>query len=494
MKFGILLATIVCELLLIGGVAWWLTRKKGRHDRAGEAEFALGGRQLPLAVVATTLALTVLGTPHIMGIFELSWHIGATAVWFGLAHVVLLAVVCLTTGIWARRLRLTTFAESLEAMYGPGVRIAVSCVMAGSIFGILTLETQGLGIVIAALTGMSVGDAAIIAGVLGILYVVFAGMKEVGWVNLFNAGIMYAGVVIATMYIAAGLPGGDFSSVELFHSADGSPRMTSIFGAPDVMMDFGLALVFAMVLSMPINQVLLQTAMSAKDERTIVRALWIAAPLNGMFVVFTVVLGLTAKSLTQFSALGPKAAAPTMLVELLPPWVAVLLLVSFTGAILSSFAMTALSPSTIFANDIYKRLYRPDATEPEVRRVTQLTIVVLAVLAIASAAYLPPILAAVGWANGWLIPMFWIFIAGLFFRHSTRSAVVTLTVAWAVNSLWSMTDLPTWVGLPGFSNTYVLVVVTALTGIVTGKLWGDRPPYFKSPEYMRRVSGQSTGG
>lgn len=494
MKLGILLATIVCELLLIGGVAWWLTRKKGRHNRAGEAEFALGGRQLPLLVVATTLALTVLGTPHIMGIFELSWHIGATAVWFGLAHVVLLAVVCLTTGIWARRLRLTTFAESLEAMYGPGVRIAVSCVMAGSIFGILTLETQGLGIVIAALTGMSVGDAAIIAGVLGILYVVFAGMKEVGWVNLFNAGIMYAGVVIATMYIATGLPGGDFSSVQLFHSPDGSPRMTSIFGAPDVMMDFGLALVFAMVLSMPINQVLLQTAMSAQDERTIVRALWVAAPLNGMFVVFTVVLGLTAKSLPKFSALGPKAAAPTMLVELLPPWVAVLLLVSFTGAILSSFAMTALSPSTIFANDIYKRLYRPDASEPEVRRVTQLTIVLLAVLAIASAAYLPPILAAVGWANGWLIPMFWIFIAGLFFRHSTRSAVVTLSVAWAVNSLWSMTDLPTWVGLPGLSNTYVLVVVTALTGIVTGKLWGDRPPYFKSPEYMRRVSGHGTGG
>ena len=41
----------------------------------------------------------------------------------------------------------------------------------------------------------------------------------------------------------------------------------------------------------------MQPAMSAKDERTIRNALWIAAPLNGMFGAFAVVIGLTAKSL-----------------------------------------------------------------------------------------------------------------------------------------------------------------------------------------------------
>ena len=61
----------------------------------------------------------------------MSWHVGVTAVWFGLAHVILLSIVCLSTGIWARRLRLTTVSELLETLYSRNVRIAASCVMAG---------------------------------------------------------------------------------------------------------------------------------------------------------------------------------------------------------------------------------------------------------------------------------------------------------------------------------------------------------------------------
>lgn len=73
---------------------------------------------------------------------------------------------------------------------------------------------------------------------------------------------------------------------------------------------------------------LLQVAMAAKDEGTIKKALWIAAPLNGMFGIFAVVIGLTAKSLPEFSALGPKVASTTTLVSYLPPWLAALLLAS----------------------------------------------------------------------------------------------------------------------------------------------------------------------
>ena len=72
--------------------------------------------------------------------------------------------------------------------------------------------------------------------------------------------------------------------------------------------------------------------------------LWIAAPLNGMFGVFAVVIGLTAKTIPEFAELGPKVAATTMLVNYLPPWLAALLLASFLAAILSTFAMTSLAP------------------------------------------------------------------------------------------------------------------------------------------------------
>ena len=99
MNVTLLISVLAYELLLIGGIAFWLTRKS-RKAASQDGEFELAGRSLPLAVVAPTMALTVLGTAHILGIFELSWVMGGTALWFGLANASAIAVVCLTTGRW----------------------------------------------------------------------------------------------------------------------------------------------------------------------------------------------------------------------------------------------------------------------------------------------------------------------------------------------------------------------------------------------------------
>lgn len=346
MRLELLVAVVLLQLIPIVGVGLWVARKqRGSVDASA---FALAGRGLPMPVVAATLALTVLATPHIVGIFEMSWHVGATAVWFGFAHVILLSIMCLSTGIWARRLRLTTVSELLETLYSRNVRIAASCVMAGSIFGVLTLETQGLGIILSSMTGWNLRLCALVGGSLGVLYVILAGMKEVGWINLLNASLMYIALVLATFYLAQSLPGGTFDSVESYYVEQGAAEMLTLLGSADAIVNFTLALLLGLVFSMPINQVLLQTAMAAKSENAVRNAIWIAAPLNGMFCVFTVVMGLTAKALPEFNAAGPKLAAPTMLVQVLPTWLTVFLLASFSAVVLSSFAMVSLGPAWLY--------------------------------------------------------------------------------------------------------------------------------------------------
>lgn len=213
MNITVIICVLMYELMLIAGIGYWIARKSKKQPHAHNAEFTHGGRQLGVTVIAATLALTVLGTPHIMGIFELSWSMGATSLWFSIAHVILLVIVCLSTGLWMRRTGVTSVPELLEALYSPVVRIIVSCVMAGSIFGVLTLETQGLAILLSAMTGWNVQYSAVAGGVLGILYVVLAGIKEVGWINVANAVLMYISVILATVFIAFQLPNGDFSSV-----------------------------------------------------------------------------------------------------------------------------------------------------------------------------------------------------------------------------------------------------------------------------------------
>ncbi len=117
MNVGILVAVLIYEVAIILGVGIWLAKREASRVH-GEGDFALAGRHLPVPVIAITLALTVLGTAHILGIFELAWFLGAAAVWFSLAHVILLVMVCLSTGLWVRRLGLTTVPEILDLLYG----------------------------------------------------------------------------------------------------------------------------------------------------------------------------------------------------------------------------------------------------------------------------------------------------------------------------------------------------------------------------------------
>lgn len=485
MKTGILIAVLAYELIVIGGVGVWLARReRGRVQEDGS--FALANRSLPVSVVAITLALTVLGTAHILGVFEMAWFLGASAVWFSLAHVILLVVVCLSTGLWVRRLGVFTVPELLESFFGGATRLAVSCVMAGVLFGILTVEAQGVGIIFASMTDWSIKQGAVAGVVLGILYVALGGMKEIGWINLINAGVMYIGLILATLFLALKLPGGNFDSVSDFYLTAGEQHMLSIYATPQIMWTFALGTTIAVVFSQSVNQMLLQVAMAAKDEGTIKKALWIAAPLNGLFGVFAVVIGLTAKSIPEFSALGPKVASTTMLVSYLPPWLAALLLASFLAAILSTFAIISLSIATIFSMDIYRNLYHPQASEADVTRVTRITIIILGLIVMFVAAYLPPILAAMNWLFSWLVPVFWIVVFGFLWKRNGAAALTTLICGWLANSVWSFTSLPSLLKVPDLPNAYITLAVTLIVGVTLNIIMKGQPGYLHSEEYQAR--------
>jgi SSS family solute:Na+ symporter len=293
--------------------------------------------------------------------------------------------------------------------------------------------------------------------------------------------------VLATVFVGFRLPGAGFDSVADYYLQAGEPHMLSIFGNAQIMTTFVFGTIVAVVFSQGINQMLLQPAMAAESENTIRRSLWIAAPLNGMFGVFAVSLGLAAKSLPAFHALGPKVAATSMLVAMLPGWLAALLLASFLAAILSTFAMVALAIATIFANDIVKSLYRPNASERELTRIIRVVIIVVGVVAIAAAAFLPPILAAMNWLFAWLVPVFWIVIAGLLWKRSQPVAVVTLLAAWAANSLWSFSSLPEMLGMKDLPNAYVTLAVTLAVLAVGNAFASGEPGYLRTLATGRQV-------
>ena len=487
----ILVAVMIYELATILGIGWYLNRKSQKSiDACGQeacGEFILGGRSLPWYVIAVTMALTVLGAPHIFGLLEMSYNLGAVAAWFGLAHVVLLVVATLCTANWVRRANVSTMPEMLNKIFGSSTRLLVSCVMPGMIWAILTLECQGVGIVFATITGLSITQGAIVGGVLGAMYVLLAGMKEIGWVNLVNCGVMYVGLILAFIHLTIGLPGG-WGAVEAHYLSENQAQMLSIFGTKELFILFAIPNIIATTTCQSVSQQLIQPAISVDDPKGFRKALWLAAPLNGLFGIFIICIGLAAKANPEFSVMGPKMAGTTMLFASLPPWLVAWLFAAFLGAILSSLAAAVLAPATIFTVDIYKNLYKDgQLDERGEARVTRIAIVVLFIMAIATARNLPPIVSAMSWLFAWMTPVFVLLILGLFWKRSAAAANVTLLSAWLANCLWTFTSLPKVLGMSGVHNVYITLTVSLLVSVISLSAAKSKPGLYRQQIQVEEV-------
>jgi len=485
---SIFIVVLIYEIVSIGGASLYIHHKnkqKAQHTIGGDS-FVTADRSLGTVLLGVSIALGVLGAVHIFGIMEVSWGLGAISIWFSISHVILLCVICLATGRWVRRLKVGTVPELIRSIFGNRIALVTTCVLAGQTFAILTMEVQALGIVFHTLTrgAVSIQVGAILGCIIGVAYVAFAGMKEIALVNLINTIVMYVGIILATIFLSGVLPGGWYAVESHFASHDMS-YMTNIFGNGSIFMAFGLTTVIAVVFAQSISQMGLQTAMAAKNEKTIKRALWIAAPINGIFGIFTMAMGLAARSLVERGELqvpmevAPKVAGVEMLMKYMPDWLVGWLLAAFLGAIVSTFALTTMGLGALFARNVYT-LKNPNMTGKQETRIIRIIIVLAGILACAVSSFMPAIINGANWVFAWLAPIFWAVIFGLFWKRSSTAAGVMLGTAWIAIMIWTYTPLPFALGLQGIPVPYLSLGISLIVGIIVTAILPGQTALFKS--------------
>jgi len=490
----VLVLVVLYNVLVIGGIGLYLSQ---REKASGQVtDMATGGRNANLAMFSVTMAITYLGSAHVYGLMEMSFVMGAVALWFSFAHTILMCAICLGTGQWVRRLGCATIPELIGRIYGKQMRTITACISAMVVFGLVTLETQTLGIGISAISGWALGWAAVVGAILGTAYVTMGGIKQTMWVNLVNAIVMYASIIIAGIYLAFVLPEG-WEGVRQHYVTNGQDYKLSIFGTPDLLVGFSLAAVFSVVFAQSVNQQGMAAAMSAKDESVIRRSLWIAAPVNGLFGVFPVLCGLAAATIPEFAELGPKLAGATLVVKLLPTWLVVLVQAGFLGALLSTFAMSALAPATIFAKDIVGANTKGGLTpEQEMRLIRRVIIIVGSLSAALTFFNHPNVIRAITWLFAWLAPLFFIIVAGLFWKRSTKVAFVVVICSWLINCVWSIGPVKQFAvsivpGTAVLENAHITAITAFVLTVALYTFAKNTKPALFSDAYLQE---QPTGG
>ena len=474
MHLAVVISVILYEVLVIIGVSAFLNyRMAQRQMKLSGADFVSSSSSMGVIAVGATMALTSLGGGHILGMPGQAPYTGIGTYWYILSSGMMLVILCCYVGPWYIRLKVTTVTELFEKMFDRKAAIILAGLTAGCTWGVITLEMQGVGTVLWAMTGWSLTACCLIGGLIAVLYVVFAGMKEVAWVNVINAVFMYVGVVIAAAILGTKLNGG-WEMVNTYYTSQGQDWMLSLFANGNTWKTYIIGTILGQLFFVPINQAGCQCSISAKGIRTLKRSVIIAVPLNCVFGIFMIAFGMAAPA----AGYDPNPIGTfAMLVDLLPTWVIIWLLAGFAAAILSTIAVCVLGVSTVFVNGLYRRYYKPEMTDAQQMKYLRIAIFVFGFGACFVSTLLPSVNTSMVWLFSWLLPAFWMFVFGMHWKRSSKACFTTTIVCAVVNCLWTFVPaIPAFFHLEGNNNSIAMLVITMLVGIITVAADKDAKP------------------
>ncbi len=378
------LAAIIATLLLATGLG--LYSKRRVHSAA---DFAVGGRSLSAPVVAGTIVGTLVGGASTIGTAQMAFQYGFSAWWFTLGG----GIGCLLLALLAGPLRRSgawTGPGFLAQAYGPPAGLLAT--LFSSLGILLNIVGQMLAAValLTSMFGLTEATAGLIAGLVVVAYVVFGGVWSTGLVGSLKVGLLYL-VMAGVGWLAYNLGGG----LAGFTAAFPAEPWFSLFGrgvGPD------LAAGFALVVGVLSTQTYLQAIFSGRDGRASRRGALISAAIIPPIGLAGIWVGLYMRATAP--QINPREALPLFILQYLPDWFGGLALATLFIAIVGTGAGLVLGVSTMFTEDLYRKVIAPAASDRQLLRIARIGVVVVTGLGL---------LLALGQANSLILE--WSFLS-----------------------------------------------------------------------------------
>ncbi|WP_458190075.1 sodium:solute symporter family protein [Haladaptatus sp. NG-WS-4] len=446
---GIVLMYVIGML----GVGYFFHRK-GMKDLK---DYFLAGKGAPWYLVALSFFATAIGAGGTIGLSESTFTAQSiTAFWsYGIA-LASFFVVAILLGHKLPSTNNITIPSMLEDRYDEKTRIAAVPFYLLRFISTLGAQWLAAGTIISFLLGdiITVTQAAILGALIITAYTVMGGMSAVMWTDFIQGIILFVGLWILTVMAIFEFGGFSAMTTEVTSVA---PQAFDLFA-----MEWTLiaGYIVTLVPTMLVRQGYLQRIMSARSDRDG----FVGTTLNGIigFAYIPIPLLIGAMGLVMYSNINnPKLIMPQMAMDILPAWLAGLILAALAAAVMSSGDSFLLSGSSNIVDDIYLRYLNPTASNEQQQKVSRITVIGLMVFSLVLALIVPGIIdlivfGAVALTGGVLVP----WLAVFYWPRGTSDAAfwslvvgAGMTVAWWWAGYFADTAEfmglhPVFVGLP----------------------------------------------
>ena len=379
-----MLLTLVFAYLLITIAIGLVAAKRVKSS----ADFAIAGRNLPMAMIVTTTFATWFGSETVLGIpakFVNSGLNGVVEDPFGAGSCLILVGLFFAGKLY--RMTLLTISDYYRERYGRSVEVMCSIIIMVSYLGWVSAQVTALGLVFNLLSGGVISmPMGMVIGVVSVLaYTLFGGMWSVAITDFIQMIILVVG--LATLAVFAGnQAGGADKVIALAVSQD----MFKFLPEPELkeILFFVAAAITIMFGSIP-QQDVFQRVMSANSLNAATKGpiiggiCYILFAFVPMFLVVSALIIMPEKA-AQLIQEDPQKVLPTLVMEQMPFVMQVLFFGALLSAIKSCASATLLAPSVTFTENIWRQFF-PHQGDKQALLAMRITVLVFSALVLAYA-------------------------------------------------------------------------------------------------------------
>ena len=376
MKFNLTVTVIVVLYLLVMlFIGWWSSKKISSNT-----DFMVAGRRLGPFLMAGTLAATEIGGGSSLGVVQQGMqNHGISAAWYiitmGFAFVILTFLAPKF-----RAATVKTVPEYFRRRYGKSAGLITAIIMLLPLIGLTAGQFIASSVILSTMLGISYKTAVIIVAVVVTIYSIMGGLWSVTLTDFVQVFLIIIGMIIAVPF-AMNLAGG-WSNVV----ANAPAETFNMFKGYSPMAVVSLTIMY--VATFTVGQEAVSRYYAARDGKAAKQGSIMAAILNFVYAFIPAVLGIITLALINmgkfnaedFADVGARYALPVLAMEAMPAVICGLLFAGIISATMSSSDSDLLGAGSIFANDIYRAVLKPDASSEEVMKVTKIVMAVVGVV------------------------------------------------------------------------------------------------------------------
>lgn len=377
MQFNLTVTVIVVLYLLAMLFIGWYSSTKITSN----TDFMVAGRRLGPFLMAGTLAATEIGGGSSLGVVESGMSgYGISSAWYiitmGFAFVILTFLAPKF-----RAATVKTVPEYFRRRYGKSAGLITAIIMLLPLVGLTAGQFIASSVILSTMLGIGYKTAVIIVAVVVTIYSVMGGLWSVTLTDFVQVFLIIIGMIIAVPF-AVNLAGGWDAVV-----ANVPAETFDMFSGYTPMGILSLTVMY--VATFTVGQEAVSRYYAARDGKAARQGSVLAAVLNFVYAFVPAVLGVIVLALismgkfsaADFESVGARYALPVLAMEAMPAVICGLLFAGIISATMSSSDSDLLGAGSIFANDIYRAVLKPDATSKEVMNVTK---IVMGIVGVAS--------------------------------------------------------------------------------------------------------------